>query len=407
MLEPIIRSGLQVEGYIIEKRIGRGGMADLFLARDMILKNTVVIKVLNLPFSKKDSHKRQFLREARIQANLDNPHIVRIFRIFDYNNYPCMVMQYIKGTDLEKVIKKARSGRAKTGGTGALSIERSTHIFLQILEGIGFVHKYGIIHGDIKPSNILLDKQGRAKIADFGLSFLLSHGKNKKKEILPGGTPYYMSPEQILHEEMDFPSDIYSLGVTFFYMLTGELPLGDKKKIMEILEAHLEGSLEGAKRILDEFKNIRSGIKGAILKALERDPDNRHQSCLEFSLAIKGEAPYEMYSELLRLSLVTKNDISLAERGQLDKIAEIKGLHQEEAEALESNIRKEMRLPPLDFTKEYKNVFTDLFKKGKTKEAIYVDELEKTYVEKCRISKTQARLIKEYVKAIPSVLTKA
>ena len=401
MLEPILRSGLRVQDYIIEKRIGRGGMAELFLARDMILKHKVVIKVLNQPFSTKDNHKRQFLREAKIQANLDNPYIVRIFRIFDYDDYPCMVMQYIRGTDLEKVIKRARSTKAKTGGRGALSIERSSHIFIQILEGMGFVHKYGIVHGDIKPSNIILDKQGRAKIADFGLSFLRSRKKNVKREILPGGTPYYMSPEQILHEEVDFRSDIYSLGVTFYYMLTGELPLGDKKKIMEVLESHLEGSLEKAKRTLDEYKNIRSGIKRAILKALERDPDNRHQSCLEFSLAIKGEAPYEMYSELLRLSLVTKNDITLSERAQLDKISEIKGLHQEEAEAMESNIRKEMRLPPLDFTKEYKNAFTDLLKKGKTKEAIYVDELEKTYVEKCRISKTQATLIREEVREIP------
>ncbi|MDY7038794.1 MAG: serine/threonine-protein kinase [Thermodesulfobacteriota bacterium] len=401
MLEPILRSGLRVEDYIIEKRIGRGGMAELFLARDMILKHKVVIKVLNQPFSTKDNHKRQFLREAKIQANLDNPYIVRIFRIFDYDDYPCMVMQYIRGTDLEKVIKRARSTKAKTGGRGALSIERSSHIFIQILEGMGFVHKYGIVHGDIKPSNIILDKQGRAKIADFGLSFLRSRKKNVKREILPGGTPYYMSPEQILHEEVDFRSDIYSLGVTFYYMLTGELPLGDKKKIMEVLESHLEGSLEKAKRTLDEYKNIRSGIKRAILKALERDPDNRHQSCLEFSLAIKGEVPYEMYSELLRLSLFTKNDITLSERAQLDKISEIKGLHQEEAEAMESNIRKEMRLPRLDFTKEYKNALTDLFKKGKTKEAIYIDELEKTYVEKSRISKTQARLIREEVREIP------
>jgi len=391
--EPILKSKQKVEDYVIEKQIGKGGMAELFLAKDQVLKNRVVIKILKIPFNKNKSFRKQFLREARIQANLDNPHIVQVFRILNYQNCPCLVMQYIKGTDLDKVIKKAKSVKEKRGEKGALSVERSIHIFLQILEGIGFVHKYGIIHGDLKPSNIILDKQGRAKVADFGLSFLLPASKNQKIDMIPGGTPYYMSPEQILDENIDFRADIYSLGVTLFYMLTGKLPLGEMNRLLEILESHMEGSLEEASTIIDEFSDIPPRIKKAILKALDHNPNNRHQSCLEFSLAIKEEEPYEMYSELLRLSLLTKNDITLAERVNLDKIAEIKGLSQEEAEALEVNIRKEMMLPSLDFKKEYKKAFMDFQLKGTGKNDLYLEELEKTYTQKGRVSKIKTKMI--------------
>ncbi|UCF56552.1 MAG: serine/threonine protein kinase [Deltaproteobacteria bacterium] len=352
MAEPTFNPGQQIEDYVIEKRMGKGGMAELFLAEDVVLKRKVVIKVLGLPYRTKEDFTKQFLKEARIQANLDNPHIVQILRVFNYHHNHCLVMPLIKGTDLARVIKKAKLIRESKGGKGALSVERAVHIFLQILEGIGFAHKYKIIHGDIKPSNILLDQQGRAKVADFGLAFLSPYGKNKKGEMSLVGTPSYMSPEQILNEEVDLRSDIYSLGVTFFNMLTGRFPLGDKVKSTELLEFHLEGSLDRAKRTLDEFKDIRPNIKEAILKALGKDPNDRHQSCLEFSLAIKEDAPYEMYSELLRFSLLTKDEITSAERAYLDKIAARKGLGPKEAKALEINMRKEMRLPPLNSTRE-------------------------------------------------------
>ena len=397
MAEPLFELGQQVEDYIIEKQVGRGGMAELFLAKDLVLKRRVVIKVLSPIFSKKGDFKRQFLKEARIQANLDNPYIVHILRMFDYQYRLCLVMQYIKGTDLARVIKKAKNIKAKKGEEGALSAERAVHIFLQILEGIGFAHKYRVIHGDIKPSNVLLDRQGRAKVSDFGLSFLYHHGNKGQREMIQGGTPYYMSPERIFGEDVDFRSDIYSLGVTFYNMLTGKFPSGDKKKSNELLEFHLDGSLERSKRILDHFKDIRPRIKKAILKAIEKDPNNRHQSCLEFSLSIKEEATYDMYSELLRLSLLTKKDLTLAERAYLDKIAERKRLSPEEARDLEINIRKEIRLPPLDFIKEYKKAFKDILLKGREKDNTYLDDLDRTYVKNHRISKTEARLLREKV----------
>ncbi|UCB49379.1 MAG: serine/threonine protein kinase, partial [Deltaproteobacteria bacterium] len=276
MTKPTFKSGQKVEDYVIEKQIGKGGMAEIFLAEDQALKRKVVIKTIKPGYSEREHFKKQFLREARIQANLDNPHIVQILRMFNYEENLCIVMPLIKGTDLARVIRKAKAIRESKGGKGALSVQRAENIFLQILEGIGFAHKYKIIHGDIKPSNILLDQQGRAKVADFGLAFIARYGKNKKGEMSLVGTPVYMSPEQLLEEDVDIRSDIYSLGVNFFNMLTATFPSGDRIKATDFLEFHLEGSLDEPKLILNEFEDIPSHISEAILKALNRDPNNRH-----------------------------------------------------------------------------------------------------------------------------------
>jgi serine/threonine protein kinase len=206
---------------------------------------------------------------------------------------------------------------------------------------------------------------------------------------MAGGTPYYMSPEQILNKGVDFRSDIYSLGVTFFNMLTGAFPTGHRKGATALVEYHLEGSLEEPTGVLDSLEGIPPKIREAALMALEFDPDNRYQSCLEFSLALREEVSHEMYSELLRLSLLGKTGITVMERALLDRIAERKGLTPEQAGSLEVNIRKEMRLPALDFVEEYKTAFADLLSKGRA-EGIYLEELNEIYVRRNRVSAERA-----------------
>jgi serine/threonine protein kinase len=403
--EAIFRVKQEVGEFRIQKKLAEGGMAELYLARDTVLKRNVVIKALTYPFCQKASFKKQFMKEARIQANLDNPHIVQIFRVFDHQGRPCLVMQYVRGTDLGKVIKKARAIRDKRQEKGALSLERALHIFLQVLEGVGFAHKYRIIHGDIKPSNILMDQQGRAKVADFGLAVSMAHGQGRERSV---GTPHYMSPEQLLNEAVDLRTDVYSLGVTFFCMLTGQPPSGDRKRMTALLEYHLEASLEEPRSILEGFRNIRPRIRDAILKAMERDPNNRYQSCLEFALAVREDAPHEIFSELLRLSLLPKPEMTWLERNYLDEIARKKGLGWEESKKLEKNIRRELGIPPLDFAAEYRRAFADLVEKGREKDVSQLRLLNRIYVERGRVSDEEARSVRQDTrKAFPSPGTRA
>lgn len=392
----LFKSGNRIDNYLIERKIGKGGTSDLYYATDQDLQRKVVIKVLNSRMCNNATLCQRFIEEARIQANLSNPYIVPIFRMFEIDDNTCLVMQHIDGTDLSEIIKKARKNRELKGEKGALSTERAINIFTQILEGMGFIHKHGIIHGDIKPSNILIDKEGNVKIADFGLSSSVISTKEKIEKISPGGTPYFMSPEQLLGEKIDFRTDIYSLGVTFFNMLTGKFPFGERKKLFELLEFHIEGSIDEPKEILDEF-HIDPRIREMILKAIENNPHRRQQSCLELLLTLKDYESMEMYADLLRISVLTKAICTLAERNYLDKISAQKGLNPKEAETLENNIRKDMKLPHLDFVLEYKEALKTL-KNAEDESAVsFLDELDKTYIQKGRISSKKADFIKKKI----------
>jgi serine/threonine protein kinase len=207
-----------------------------------------------------------------------------------------------------------------------------------------------------------------------------------------------MSPEQLLNEPVDLRTDVYALGVTFFCMLTGQPPSSDRKRMTALLEYHLEASLEEPRSILEGFKNIRPRIRDAILKALERDPNNRYQSCLEFALAVREDAPHEIFSELLRLSLLPKPEMTWLERNYLDEIARKKGLGREASENLEKNIRRELAIPPLDFVAEYRRAFSDLAQKGREKDERQLRLLHRIYVERGRVSDREARSVREDIK---------
>jgi serine/threonine-protein kinase len=397
MEKPIFAAGQKVEDFLIESQISHSNMAEVYMAKDLVLQREVVIKALRHTYHKDEEFKKRFFREARIQANLDSPHIIQIYRVFDHKNNLCLVMQHVEGTSLESIVKKARELKQKRLEKGALSPERAVNIFLQVLEGIGFAHKYRIVHGDIKPANIVIDKQGRAKITDFGLAIFLPPDVIKRKSPVTGGTPYYIAPEQLINQEIDFRADIYSLGVTLFYMLSGDLPCGECREMHDILEYHMEGSLARAKGILIEIKSIPPSIKEAVLQALEGKPDRRHQSALEFSLALKVDAPQEMFSELLRFSLLTKSDITAIERAHLDQIAKKRGLSAHEIKTIESNIRKEMGLPPMDFMEEYRNALRGRIFAGREGRS-HLSNLNDLYVKMGRLSEAEVENLEAEVK---------
>ncbi|MCX5636686.1 MAG: protein kinase, partial [Planctomycetota bacterium] len=200
--------------------LGQGGMGTVYRARQLGLDRQVALKVLPTQIGQDETFAERFRREARALAMLSHPHIVSVY---DFGKTEgglyYFIMEFVDGTDLRRVIQG-----------GEISPKEALAIVPQICAALQYAHEEGVVHRDIKPENILLDKKGRVKIADFGLAKLLDRPATSYTLTHPElkmGTPHYMAPEQIEHpHDVDHRADIYSLGVVFYEMLTGELPLG-------------------------------------------------------------------------------------------------------------------------------------------------------------------------------------
>src|SRR5262249_55250438 len=208
--------GRTLHNFRIISEIGEGGMGVVYLAEHRELPKRFAIKSLSSALSGDPRFRERFYREARNQALLDHPNIVQVTDFFEEYNQFFLVMEYVDGQDLSKLIK----------ARGQLSQNEALSIFEDILKGVEFAHSKSIIHRDIKPSNVLIDKNGRARIMDFGIAILAGAGE-KRFNTTRGtvGSPCYMSPEQIIHPpDVDRRSDIYSLGIVLYEMLAGDVP---------------------------------------------------------------------------------------------------------------------------------------------------------------------------------------
>ena len=232
--------------------LGQGGMGAVYKARQKQLDRLVALKILLPQIAQTEAFAERFTREARSLAKLNHP---RIISVYDFGHTEdglyYFIMEFIDGTDLRHVIQ-----------AGELSTAEALAIVPQVCEGLQFAHEEGIVHRDIKPENILLDKKGRVKIADFGLAKLLDRPANLYTLTGAGqrmGTPHYMAPEQIEHPgQVDHRADIFSLGVVFYEMLTGELPLG---------------------RFAPPSQKVQVDVRldKVVLHSLEKEPERRYQ----------------------------------------------------------------------------------------------------------------------------------
>ena len=231
--------------------LGQGGMGAVYKARQPALDRLVALKVLPLEGGADSGFAERFMREARALAKLSHPNIVAVHEFGQVDGLHYFIMEYVDGLNLRQLEQALK-----------LSPRRALEIIPQICEALQFAHDEGVVHRDIKPENVLLDKKGRVKIADFGLAKIL--GLEPKDLRLTGakdvmGTPHYMAPEQIEHpHEVDHRADIYSLGVVFYEMLTGELPLGKFQPPSRKVEVDVR---------LDEI----------VLHTLEKEPERRYQ----------------------------------------------------------------------------------------------------------------------------------
>src|SRR5215471_5672848 len=231
--------------------IGQGGMGAVYKAREPALDRLVAVKVLPPEAGRDPAFAERFHREARALARLSHPNIVAVHDVGKAGEFYYFIMEYVDGANLRQVLH-----------AGELTPEQALRIVPQICDALQYAHEEGIVHRDIKPENILLDRKGRVKIADFGLAKLL--GRDTGNFTLTGsrqvmGTLYYMAPEQVERPlQVDHRADIYSLGVVFYEMLTGQLPVG---------RFPMPSEKAGTDAFLDEV----------VLHTLEREPAKRYQ----------------------------------------------------------------------------------------------------------------------------------
>ncbi len=250
--------------------IGHGGMGVVYKAKDLVLDRVVAYKVLPKGFSENPNAINFFQREAKATAALSHPNIVTVFDMDqDEKGDFYITMEYIEGSTLKEILSKQK----------VLSVPAVVLIAGQVCKGLAYAHKMRIVHRDIKPANIMWTQEKVVKIMDFGLAKVLK--EVMKDQTIVGGTPYYMSPEQTLGEQVDHRADIYSLGVTIFEMATGELPFREG----DVGYHHVHSPAPSPRSINPQMPEELERI---IIRCLEKKPEGRYQNAEEIFTALKN-----------------------------------------------------------------------------------------------------------------------
>ena len=253
--------------YRIIKQSGRGGMADVYLAKDLILDGEeVAVKVLRTNYQTDPIAVARFQREARAMADLDHPHIVRITDIGEEEGQQYLAMEYVAGLDLKRYIKEH----------APLSNEEAVRIMGQILLAMRLAHTHGIVHRDLKPQNVLLTPDGDAKVTDFGIAVAFAETSLTQTNSMLGSV-HYLSPEQARGSKATVQSDIYAMGIIFYEMLTGHIPY-DGDSAVTIALQHFQKPLPS---VIAENPNVPQPLENVVIKATAKKLTDRYQSVAE------------------------------------------------------------------------------------------------------------------------------
>ncbi len=258
--------------YQIVKSIGEGGMANVYLAYDTILDRNVAIKVLRGDLASDEKFVRRFQREALAASSLSHPNIVEVYDVGEDNGEYYIVMEYIEGKHLKQLIKKR----------GKLTVTEAVDIVMQITDGLSVAHDSYIIHRDIKPQNIMILENGLVKITDFGIAMAMNSTQLTQTNSVMGSV-HYLPPEQANGKGATLQSDIYSIGILFYELLTGKLPFKGENAV-EIALKHLKEPLPS---IREELPNIPQSVENIIIKATAKNPKNRYNDAREMHEDLK------------------------------------------------------------------------------------------------------------------------
>ena len=269
--------------YRIVKQIGRGGIADVYLAKDLILDGEeVAVKVLRTNYQTDPIAVARFQREAKAMADLDHPHIVRITDIGEEDGQQYLTMEYVAGLDLKRYIKEHHP----------LSNQEAVRIMGQILLAMRLAHTRGIVHRDLKPQNILLTPDGTAKVTDFGIAVAFAETSLTQTNSMLGSV-HYLSPEQARGSKATVQSDIYAMGIIFYEMLTGHIPY-DGDSAVTIALQHFQKPLPS---VIEENPSVPQALENVVIKATAKKLTDRYQSAAEMYVDLSSSLSYNRRSE--------------------------------------------------------------------------------------------------------------
>ncbi len=269
----LVPGSIVAERYRIVALLGSGGMGDVYRAQDLKLEQDVALKFLPERFGQSDLHLDRFVEEVRMARQVSHPNVCRVHDIGEVDGRQYISMEYVDGEDLASLLRRV----------GRLPQDRAIEIARQICAGVGAAHDQGMLHRDLKPANVMIDGDGDAKIADFGLAAIAS---SLSREDVLVGTPKYMAPEQLRGESVDRASDIFAFGLVLHEMITGQ-PVYDEKSVQDLRDAHERTDPNPSTYL----PTIEPTLEAVIQRCLARDPAQRPKSMQEIAAGLPGGDP--------------------------------------------------------------------------------------------------------------------